>query len=813
MVNALGRTFSAVHVPADTSAVRTGVGIGGRPCDRWFAGVGRLPVAAWVLTSAGFLFFLVSGVLGQTGTTVLDDYGSVLAPALAGAGCLRAARHSVGQWRRGWALMGASLLSWAGGGLAWSVYEVHFGQQVPFPSLADVGYLTAIPLALAGLLSMSSRGGSGSAHLRLLLDGSIAAAAIFFVSWATVLGPTMHAAAGAWYTRVIAIAYPGGDVLIASIVLLALARAAGGTRRTLTLIGLAQLSVAFSDSLFLWLTSNGQYATGNLIDAGWFSGYLLIGLASLGASTSAPETNRPTASSSLELLLPYAPMAIGVPFIVAWQLSGRRLDPVLFYDAVLLVLLVLGRQLLSLQANAALSRQLTDTVAALSERERELRHQAFHDPLTGLANRALFADRVGHALARGRRPAQVSVLLADLDDFKLVNDTLGHQAGDALLAAVAERLRASVLPGDTVARLGGDEFAVLLEDIDPDDDARLVAQRIADALEHPFVVAGRDVLVRASIGVAVNDGHRDGDALLRDADVAMYEAKRQGKGRYAVFEATLAAASLRQLRLKTDLTVVLDRAQLFLNYQPIVSLTTGRVVGFEALLRWTHPELGPISPDAFIPLAEDNGSILPIGRWLLQQACVQAARWQRLRPIGSRPLRMAVNVSGCQLIDPQLLPTVSTALRAARLDPELLTLEITESTLLADRQLAIEQLAALRALGVGIAIDDFGTGYSGMSRLRDYPITTVKVDKTFTSGLTGGGDQATVLMASIQQLGQGLGLHLIAEGVETEQQLATLRALGYTEGQGYLFSRPVPPGVIDDLVRSGIVLMVQPAVG
>jgi diguanylate cyclase (GGDEF)-like protein len=504
--------------------------------------------------------------------------------------------------------------------------------------------------------------------------------------------------------------------------------------------------------------------------------------------------------------VPYVPLLVAAPFAVAWQFGGGPMDPVLFYVGLLLVVLVLVRQLVSMRVNATLSARLEDTVGALREREGQLRHQAFHDPLTGLANRALFTDRLAHALARVRRPQPTTVLLADLDDFKLVNDTLGYAAGDLLLAAVAERLRATVRPGDTVARFGGDEFAVLVEDTDSPEMARQAAQRIAEALAHPFPVAGNDMIVRASVGVVTDDGGADAETLLRNADSAMYEAKRLGKARYALFEPAQADATLQRLRLKTDLTLALERDQLHLHYQPIVAVDTGRLTGFEALLRWTHPELGPIPPDRFIPLGEDNGMILPIGRWVLSRACAEAARWQQLRPAGTPPLRMAVNVSVVQLTDPELLPTVRQVLATAGLPPELLTLEITESTLLADRHLAIRQLGALSELGCGIAIDDFGTGYSGMSRLRDYPITTLKVDRTFTAELDTGSEQGTLLMSNIQQLGSGLGLRLIAEGVETEQQREALRLLGYQEAQGYLFGRPVEPRLVDALVRDGLPL-------
>jgi diguanylate cyclase (GGDEF)-like protein len=466
---------------------------------------------------------------------------------------------------------------------------------------------------------------------------------------------------------------------------------------------------------------------------------------------------------------------------------------------------MLLRQLLSMQVIVALSGQLQETVESLRGREVELHHQAFHDPLTGLANRALFADRVNHALSRSRRPEPVILLLADLDDFKAVNDNLGHRAGDTLLVTVAERLLAVVRPGDTVARLGGDEFAVLLETAEGLDEARGVAERIAQAMQQPFYLAGAHTVIGASIGIAAAGDALSGEAMLRDADIAMYAAKAQGKGRFAVYAAEFAVANLGRLQLKSDLTQALTKGELSLKYLPIVDLQSGLMTGVEALLRWNHPVHGSVPRTVFIPLAETSGDILPIGRWVIAEACAQAGRWQRQQVPGTPPLRLSVNVSSRQLADPQLIPCVRAALTAARLAPDLLTLEITESVLL-DTEAILAPLRALCRLGVHLAIDDFGTGHSALSMLRALPVDTLKVDQSFVAALTPDAPVPDVLITAILTLGQGLDLTVIAEGVETEGHLPALRHLGCTHAQGFLFARPAEPDVISELIGAGIAL-------
>jgi len=450
-------------------------------------------------------------------------------------------------------------------------------------------------------------------------------------------------------------------------------------------------------------------------------------------------------------------------------------------------------------------RGIVATLRDVTERrelERELEHQAFHDRLTGLANRALFRDRLEHALARrNRNQHPVAVLLLDLDDFKVVNDSLGHAAGDRLLVMVAERLRGHLRASDTTARLGGDEFAVLLDDPAAADEAMRVAERLIEALAAPYHLDGRDLFVRASIGVALAaETGQPADELLRDADMAMYAAKAQSRGGYQIFQPALHEAAVGRLALEADLQRGIEEGQFALRYQPILELASGRLVALEALLRWRHPERGWVTPLDFIPAAEASGQIVPIGRFVLRQACRQAVAWQARFPAPT--LRMSVNVSARQLQEPEVVDDIKRVVDECGLDPRLLVLEITESVLVQDVEAMAAKLRALTACGLRVAVDDFGTGYSSLSYLHRFPVHLLKIDKSFTERVDGNFEDAALARA-IVRLGQALHLETVAEGVETASQLAALRELGCTFGQGYHFAKPLEAGEVEELLEAG----------
>ncbi|MGY2897062.1 putative bifunctional diguanylate cyclase/phosphodiesterase [Deinococcus sp. UYEF24] len=449
--------------------------------------------------------------------------------------------------------------------------------------------------------------------------------------------------------------------------------------------------------------------------------------------------------------------------------------------------------ILGLDRDISERKQAEANLQALTER---LQHEAHHDPLTGLPNRTLLTDRLNHALARGARTLQpLAVVFLDLDGFKRINDTLGHDAGDALLKEVATRLQSTLRPSDTVARLGGDEFVVLVTDLSSPTDAARTARRLQTVINRPITLGGQRVTVQASLGISVapQDG-KDAGVLLRQADLAMYQAKREGKNDLRFFAPELNAAAMERLDLEIRLKAALESGALELHYQPQFGVQSGELVGIEALLRWSDPELGPVSPDRIIPIAEDTGLIVPLGAWVLETACRQAAVWGFRVPV-------AVNVSPAQLIRPDFVETVRQSLNRHGMPGAALKLEITERLAVRDSVLIARHLEEVRQLGVRVSLDDFGAGHSGIASLLHWPLDELKIDRSVIVGL-GQGDKVQRVVAALLALARGLELPVIAEGVETPLQLDILRSLGCETVQGYLTGRPSPPETLTALLGS-----------
>jgi diguanylate cyclase (GGDEF)-like protein/PAS domain S-box-containing protein len=515
----------------------------------------------------------------------------------------------------------------------------------------------------------------------------------------------------------------------------------------------------------------------------------------------------------------------GSPVIVEdWQTERRFEQPQFFHDGTErrtragLSVKIEGRSrepfgVLIVQSMAARTfaagdvdflQALANVLADALERqaiEDDIRERALHDPLTGLPNRVLFVDRLEHALSRlDRQDSLAAILFLDLDHFKLVNDSLGHHVGDELLTAAAPRLRQALRSSDTVARFGGDEFGILLEDIVSERDAIETAERIAAIFARPFVLSGSEHFVTTSIGIALARGGEQADELIRDADAAMYRAKDRGRARYEVFDEGMRGRAIERLRVENDLRRAIERGELRLEYQPVVSLRNFEIVGVEALLRWRHPERGEIPPAEFIPIAEENGLIEPIGRWVLEHACRQAAQWYGARP-DAAPLTMSVNLSAVQ-VRRSLPDVVRSVLRSTGLDPACLCLEITETVMVRDAEGLGEVLQALKALGVRLVLDDFGTGYSSLSYLTRLPLDVLKVDRSFVDGL-GSESRDTAITETIIAMSRALSLDVVAEGVETAEHVSELSRLGCGLAQGWHFSRAVPAEEITRALEHG----------
>jgi len=735
----------------------------------------RIAAAVAVVLGAGLVGWLAARLPGRV---VAADLIGLFSALFAAVACLAAARRETGVPGRFWTLFGLNFGLIAAGRTVWDIEQIGLGRQQPDTALVGLLFLAGIVVGLVALFLLPYAPTTAGQRLRLVLDGLLVGGALLLVGWLRVFRLALR---GEPAMQAFGLVFPFLDIMTFTVVVLIAANAR--THRSLfALVGGGLAIRAIGDTTYVALALRDGYHPGDLIDAFSPIYCLLCGLAALRAGTARPDPAGRVPDSRPRALLPLAvvllagavagpPPADPPPLLLAW-FGG-------------LVVLVLVRQALAVLDNSALTTRLA--------------RLAYHDPLTELPNRALFAERLEAALTAAQQPGQVTVLMIDMDGFKQVNDSLGHAAGDRLLAAVATRLRTELGSAGLLARVGGDEFAVLLPDSTGPADGVLVAERLLAALAEPVEFAGRAIRVGASLGVARWTGpDRDADDLIRDADVAMYAAKAAGRARYRLFEPSLRRAAIARAELEADLRVALDRAEFELRYQPIVDLASGALLGLEALVRWRHPRRGLLLPGDFVTVAEEIGVVGELDRWVLTEACGVAVGWQRLRP----GLGMSVNFSAGQFVRTDLMATVTRALVTAGLPPGSLTLELTETSLLDDAETTVSRLAALAALGVRVAIDDFGTGYSSLAYLRRLPVTAIKVDKIFVDEVASDPD-AVALVRAILALASTFGLHTIAEGVETERQREVLAGLGCRAAQGYLFAEPLSARAVDALL-SGI---------
>jgi diguanylate cyclase (GGDEF)-like protein len=765
-----------------------------------------VPRIAWVAGTAAvagvaFAACLIGGWGGESTVRVVATLG-LLAFAVFAAACSGlAARSARGRQRSAWIWLTVGLSGWALGEAIWAYYQLVLRmEQAPFPSVADVGYLI-YPVGACLALVLFPVGYSGQSRTRLVLDGLIVACALFAVSWVTVLRSVFDTGGGNRFAVGVSLAYPVTDVAVLAMALLVLARARTSQRATLMLLAAGNVLNAVSDSAFVHLAAQDTYYSGHLIDIGWVAALLMLSIAAL-VSFRAPPTEEPKTQvpSRASTWLVYLPLALAIVVCTPQYLDTPRSGIVLI-AAILLVIAVLVRQYIMVGEN----RRLLEQVAA----------QALRDPLTGLANRMLFHDRLTHALQLHQRDNQsVTVLSLDLDDFKLVNDNLGHPAGDALLVLAAERIMGCVRTSDTVARLGGDEFAVLMEGMA--DHSRLVAHRVVDAFDEPFLIDGHDLLVRPSVGLAVASAEGpdiSADALLKQADVAMYSAKRSRTSglhsftpdmylthpdELALARGTNGSTGAVAVRLLGQLRQAIDNGGLSLVYQPKFDLRNDEIVGVEALVRWPHPERGLLGPDHFLPLVREHGLMRSVTELVLARALDDAAQWYS-RGVG---VPMAVNVFAPALADLDLPNQIVLALAGRRLGTDALTVEVTEDLLLDNMDRTRTVLDKLREHGIRVAIDDFGSGYSALSYLHDLPIDEVKLDRQFIAPVLVDWRAAAIVRAVID-LAHELGVTTVAEGVENVATAARLRDYGCDVAQGYYYSPPLAaPDMVELLVSA-----------
>jgi len=873
--------------------------------------------AAAVLLTTAFAVWIGLRIDGVQVTEAVDDFGEAAAALIAAVACAAAAFRQKGRMRLSWALLGSGAAAWAIGEGIWSYIEVIRGQQVPFPSLADAGYLAAVPFVVAGIAVFPGRHRTAS-RAAFLLDGAIIAGALLLISWSTVLGTLYRASSGQTLSAVLGLAYPISDIAIAVTALLLLNRTGRSIRLPLLLVVAGLFANLLSDSAFAYLTTKKTYGPAQLIDTGWIAGYLLMGLgavfAMLAPKSGLKSDDEPPGRWSLAL--PYLPVTIAAAVTVVKNVSGSP-DMFLFWGMMGVAGLVLGRQFIVLWDNVTLNQKLETQAAALrdtetnfrslvqnsgdvvvladaegtmrflstsidrffaytptelvgqpfsellhpadrpifdsgvqkaltasahpisvscrvrhklgswthceititnmlhqstlqalvlnirdvtdrKEMEERLAHVAAYDPVTSLPNRMTFRTEADAALERSQPGRGMAVLALDIDDFKVVNDALGQRAGDDLLGMIGGRLSKLVRPGDVVARIGADEFGVLMTMVVHEEQPLRLAERIFEHFRAPFRVEEREVVLRLSLGIAVQTRPEDtAETLMRNADIALNSAKAGGKGRWVRYAPEQHATVSDRMELEVDLAHALDRHQLVLHYQPAIRIADGAIVGFEAFVRWSHPRRGMVSPADFIPLADETGLIVPLQRWVLNQACADGRQWQLGYPSASG-LTMSVNVSQRGLAYPDLVADVTQACAAAGFDPLHLVLELTQGATLKGKE-TMDRLIELHQRGVKLALDDFGADSAPLSALRDLPVDIVKLDHSFVARMTSSPTDATVARAVID-LGNTLGMMTMADGIERKEQLAALERIGCTGGQGYYLSRPLPASGIERLL-------------
>ncbi len=751
-------------------------------------------------------YFVLPGPTSQT-----DAYRAI--------GCVAVACILIGihlhrpKQQLGWYLLAIGTALFTLGAAGHNTYSLAINRTVPTPSMGDAISLAGYLFVFAGLLDLA-RTPHHTPHREDYTDAAIIAMGATAFFWQFLVAPYVNEGVPATFASLVVLAYPVMDIILLFVICRALLF--GNTDRQFTKLLIAGVLAVFAATFTVdLLVLHRSYTLGSPADALFMVGYVFIGAAALHPSIAeevpvpprqAPSVYRAETSGRNRVpvvaLVGFVPpsillitscLHISVNVVV---LSGLGVGVfALIYLRMMWLIGQITGQTTEIEVHA---RALEASHKQRDALESDLRHLAFHDELTGLANRALLHDRVEHALASiARTGRSVALCFGDLDGFKTVNDTLGHHVGDTVLVRASRLLSSIVRPGDTVARLGGDEFAVLMVDVERPEVAVEFAHRIVGVLRDAPDFEGNQVGLSISVGVAYGEPGKSTEQLLSEADSAMYEAKESGKNCVEVFRTSMRSRMLERLDMTNGFRWALGRSEFFLEYQPIISLIDNRLRGVEALVRWSHPNLGEVEPLRFIPIAEETGFIVPLGRWVLIEACEQLAAWESA---GDQDLTLSVNLSRRQLISPHLADEVRMALALSGIDPRRLMLEITETVLMENPERATQALSELRELGIRIAVDDFGTGYSSLSHLQSFPVDVLKIDKSFIDTLVNDDPGSSALVTAIIGLARSLGLEVIAEGIEHESQYQRLIDLGCDQGQGFHMSRPLGSQAAETLI-------------
>ncbi|GAA0275011.1 hypothetical protein GCM10009539_73460 [Cryptosporangium japonicum] len=678
--------------------------------------------------------------------------------------------------RRAWRVITAAFVCQLAAHCSWFAQE-HLLHTTGYPSAADYFFLLFSPFMFAGLMMLPGQHRSHRQRQKLALDTLIVGAGGFIAIWYLLLGPILNAPGLTAWERAFTAALPIGDLLLVLAVSAALLRRhQSETPAPLRLLAGAIAMTVVADVSYSWIQLHGGFTGGSWPDLLWLGGCFLLVVAADQQYRRPRRATPRRRDRTVVFVLPYA-ASVGAYLLLAEQSSHLPLDPYggMILGSAVLTLLVMARQFHALRDN---------------------REMAVTDGLTGLANRTLIAERLDQLAGQPIRPgSHTAVMLVDLDSFKPINDTFGHEAGDAVLVATADALRTVIRGGDLAGRLGGDEFVVLMHGLPSRETAGTIAARLLEALRTPVIFGEHVLMVESSIGVLVReDPDASGETLLQQADTALYAAKRAGRGRFEYYSEELDTKAR-----EAELRGAVAADELVVYFQPAVALATGELRGVEALVRWNHPVRGLLGPGAFIELAEETGAVVPLGTWVLRAACREAAGWRADTPAADE-LRLSVNLSPKQVAQADLVRTVESILAETGFPPDRLTLEITESVILRPDPLTIGRLEALRDLGIDLAVDDFGTGYSALSYLRSLPVSVLKIDRSFVTGIADDPEARSVCEAVVH-LGGAFRMTVVAEGIETAEQAAALIEMGCTIGQGFYFHRPLPPSEAVALVR------------